>query len=76
MPLARKYTLAWVIWLAMFGAIEGSALLNKKRGDTLTEHVRKWAAVGNKPKGWRLRRFTLLTLLAWMAGHFLTDDEF
>lgn len=70
------WTWAWIAWLAAFGVIEGKALLNKEKGDTLSEHVRVWFATAradNDPSGWvRLRRFTLLAFLAWLAVHFLT----
>lgn len=66
------YTWAWLFWIAMFFVVEGPAVLNKTPGDTLTEHVRKWFAVKDKPPGWRLRRIALLSFLAWLCVHFLT----
>lgn len=71
------YTVGWIVWLGMFGAIEGAALFNKRRGDTLTEHVVRWCSMKDKGKAWRIRRFGLLAFLAWLASHFLTGgDEF
>lgn len=69
------YTALWVIWIALFGAIEGAALVDKRKGDTLTEHVRKWFSIGKKSKGWRARRFVLLSFLAWLVAHFLSSDS-
>ncbi len=36
------YTIAWLVWLAYFGVVEGMALFNSKGGDTLSEHVWAW----------------------------------
>ncbi|MEX1655529.1 hypothetical protein ABZ960_20470 [Streptomyces pseudovenezuelae] len=70
----------WVGWLGAFVAIEGKALFNKTKGDTLSEHVWKWfatARVDHDPTGWvRLRRFTLLAFMAWLSVHFLTGGMF
>ncbi|MEU9795053.1 hypothetical protein AB0E27_31460 [Streptomyces sparsogenes] len=70
------WTWAWLAWLGAFAAIEGPALLNKTKGDTLSEHVRVWfatARAGNDPTGWvRMRRFALLAVMAWLSAHFLT----
>ena len=68
----------WVAWLAVFGVVEGAALTNKSKDDTLSEHVWKWFAIGqpgDRPRftGWvQARRFGLLAFLAWLAAHFLT----
>lgn len=70
------YTVLWLIWLAMFGAIEGAALANKRTGDTLSEHVWEWFSMKEKAKGWRARRFSLLAFLAWLVAHFLTGGQF
>ena len=70
-----NYTILWLFWLALFLAIEGAAIKDKRKGDTLSEHIWKWAAIGDKPKGWRWRRITLMGFLAWLVGHFLTKGE-
>ncbi|MET9861973.1 hypothetical protein ABZY93_22150 [Streptomyces smyrnaeus] len=69
----------WVGWLGAFAAIEGTALLNSREGDTLSEHVWRWFGVGRngekRPEvtGWvRLRRFGLLAFMAWLSVHFVT----
>lgn len=72
------WTIAWLVWLAAFAAIEGPALFNKTPGDTLSEHVWKWFATERKTgappvSGWvRARRFVLLAGTAWVLLHFLT----
>jgi hypothetical protein len=70
--LPDAYTVAWLIWLFQFVAIEGFALFRKTPGATLSEHVREWASIENKGRGWQLRRFGLLAFLAWLAAHLLT----
>jgi hypothetical protein len=66
------WTVVWLLWLGMFAVVEGAALLNKKPGDTLSEHVWDWFGIRGKPKGYQARRFVLLVFLAWLTTHFLT----
>jgi hypothetical protein len=66
------WTVAWLFWLLMFAAIELPALVNKRRGDTLSEHVWSWFAVRDKPKGWVFRRLILILFLGWLVAHFVT----
>ena len=76
------WTWLWVAWIAAFGVIEGVALFNAAKDDTLSEHVWKWFGIGrpgNRPPvtgSVRLRRFGLLAFLAWIALHFLTGGIF
>lgn len=78
------YTVAWLLWLGAFGVIEGRALANKRKGDTLSEHVWKWFATAksktpekDQPTGWvRLRRVSLLAFMGWLTAHFLTGGRF
>jgi hypothetical protein len=70
------FTIAWLIWILQFVAIEGVALCNKQPGDTLSEHVWDWASIRGKGAGWRARRFALLAFLCWLLLHFLSGGEF
>lgn len=78
------WTLAWIAWGLMFAVIEGMALVNSRRGDTLSEHAWAWlgyATTGRaalrQPSGWtRLRRFLLLAGLTWLVVHLLTGGVF
>ncbi|MBA0054282.1 hypothetical protein E0L36_26555 [Streptomyces sp. AJS327] len=78
------YTVAWLSWLGLFVVVEGKALLNKRDGDTLSEHVWRWFATTKtktreteQPSGWvRLRRFGLLAFMGWLTAHFLTGGRF
>lgn len=66
------YTWAWIFWLALFAVIEGAAIIDRDRGDTLSEHVWAWFGVRGKPKGYKARRFVLLAFLAWLVVHLIT----
>ena len=65
------YTWAWVFWLAFFVVVEGVALIDKDRGDTLSEHVWKWFKVKDKPRQWTWRRIVLTAFLAWLLVHMV-----
>ncbi|SFC55426.1 hypothetical protein [Streptomyces aidingensis] len=69
------YTIAWLVWLAAFGVIEGTALLNKREGDTLGAHVWKWAAIKGDSRLVWVRRGLLVAFLAWLSAHFLTGGR-
>ena len=64
-----EYTIMWGIWLLMFAGIEGTALFNKRSGDTLSEHVWSWFSVKDKSTGWQFRRFSLVVFMSWLLGH-------
>jgi hypothetical protein len=63
------YTWAWIMWGVMFLAIEGVTAFNKPKGDTLSEHIWKWARVRGKGAGWNIRRIGLLVFLGWLLLH-------
>lgn len=76
---SRAFTVAWLAWLAAFLVIEGTALARGRPQDTLSDHVWAWFAIPRHPAprlSVRERRVLLLSLLAWLAAHFLTGDEF
>lgn len=64
------WTWLWLGWLAAFALIEGAALINKGRGDTLSEHVWSWFQIRDSRK-WTLRRFTLALFLVWLLVHMV-----
>ena len=66
------YTVAWIMWIVMFLVIEGKAIIDKDRGDTLSEHVWKWFGVKSKPLGWKQRRWALAAFLGWLTTHLVT----
>lgn len=65
------YTIAWLLWLAMFLAIELPALLDKKPGGTLSENVWDWFRIRDKPRAWTWRRIVLALFLAWLLIHMV-----
>ena len=65
------YTWAWIFWLAFFAVVEGVALLDKDRGDTLSEHVWSWFKIKDKPRQWTWRRIVLAAFLAWLLVHMV-----
>lgn len=72
------WTRMWLAWIALFFAIEGSALARNRPQDTLSAHIWAWFDIPRHPAPpWQVRerRITLVALLAWMCGHFLTGDE-
>lgn len=65
----KRFTLGWIIWLFVFAAMEGAALLDPRPGDTLTEHIRVWFSLSN-PTHW-IGRGVLALFLAWLCWHFM-----
>lgn len=59
------YTLGWVLWALLFVVLETMAVLDKGRGDTLSEHV--WWLTEPWPV-----RFAAGGLMFWAVLHFLT----
>lgn len=65
------WTVAWILWLAMFAVIELPALLNKQRGDTLSETIWDWFKIRDKPRQWTVRRAVLAGFLTWLLVHMV-----
>ncbi len=65
------WTIAWLVWIAAFGAIEGLAFLSHRAGATLSEHVWSWFRINRGWGDWRIAvpRFLLLVFLAWLFLH-------
>ena len=75
MKLNGKYTWGWVLWILGFLGLEYAAIKDKRKGDTLSEHV--WAVIGTKHKGKKtalmwVARIGLAGLFAWLIPHFFT----
>lgn len=67
------WTLLWLLWLAGFLAIEIPAALNRRDGDTLSEHI--WWLIGRGKRltpGVQARRIAFLSFAAWLVVHLLT----
>jgi hypothetical protein len=65
------YTWAWIFWLAFFAVIEGVALFDKDRGDTLSEHIWAWFKIKDKPRQWTARRAVLAVFMVWLTVHMV-----
>lgn len=69
----ENYTWAWILWLLLFIGIEGAALLNKDKGDTLSEHVWKWFSVKDASSTKKtLRMLALGGFMGWLFLHFMS----
>lgn len=70
------FTAAWVFILVWFAVWETIAIIRKKRGDTLSEHVWSWFSLrgrkGDLTKWQALSRFAFLAFWAWITIHFLS----
>lgn len=67
------YTVAWIFWVAFFLAVEGSALFNRRDGDTLSEHVwRIWHVFDPRPTALVIAaRIPLALFLLWLLLHLV-----
>ena len=70
--LNKKYTWLWIVWVLMFGVIEYSAIKDKRKGDTLSDHV--WHLMGKRGYAksglsWLFRGLVGIGLI-WLGGHF------
>lgn len=67
------YTAAWILWAAFFLLVEGAALLSKRPGMTLSEHV--WFVFhvrDARPTGLVVAARVVLGLfLTWLAAHMV-----
>ena len=48
--LKKWYTAGWIFWILFFIVLEGMAIINKQKGDTLSEHLRVWSTLTHKEK--------------------------
>lgn len=77
----NSFTWLWVVWGLAFAVIEGVALFNSRKGDTLSEHVWAFLGVRRGPVGarvtpkWTLRlaRFGVVSGLVWLVVHLTTN---
>ena len=68
------WTILWLVWGAMFAAIEGAALVNDKpghEGATLSEHLRLWFRTDTH-LGRTAWIITSGVFFAWFAIHIAT----
>ena len=70
--LNKKYTIAWIAWIFIFFVIEAFAIVDKKKGDTLSEHF--WFAFDIKDTGKprKIMRLVGSGFIMWLAVHLVT----
>lgn len=70
------FTIAWVSVLVWFIVWETWALIRRRRGDTLSEHVWDWFCLRGKKQGksaWCIiRRVAFYSFWIWLTVHFLS----
>lgn len=67
-----SWSYLWLAWLLAFCVIEGIAIFDSQRGNTLSENVWAWFSIKGKGRAWRFRRFVLLSFMAWLTVHFVS----
>lgn len=70
--MAVLFTIGWIAWIVYFCILEFLAIKNRKKGDTLSEHVWVWFGVRDKPNLWAwIRRVILILFMVWLSLHFI-----
>lgn len=65
------WTILWIAWILMFAGIELVAVINDSRGDTLSEHLRKWFCVDTHV-GRTVWLIVSGVFFAWFVVHITT----
>ena len=65
-----QHDLMWIGWIALFGAMEGNAIINETEGDTLSERTRVWFATKSRAGRWGFLA-SLGVGAAWYAVHII-----
>lgn len=68
------YTIAWLLMGVYFVIVEGKAIADKRRGDTLSEHVWDWFCLkpGSADTPWRMvKRWGFIIFWTWLTLHFV-----
>lgn len=71
------YTWAWALWALAFFVIEGIALKDPDRGDTLSEYV--WYAMFTGKAGFSPRSvvfYLVAGFMVWLTVHFVFKGRF
>ena len=70
------FTAAWIAVIVWFVVWEAWAIIRKRRGDTLSEHVWDWFCLrgkkANKSRWCIIRRVIFFGFWTWLTIHFLT----
>ena len=76
MKLNKKYTIGWILWIVGFLGLEYAAIKDRRKGDTLSEHVREAIGTNTKTRTalmWAAR-IGIGGLFAWLIPHFFTGS--
>lgn len=68
------WTILWLLWGALFAVIEGVAVVNDKREDTLSEHFRRWFNTDTK-KGRSIWLLVSGIFFAWFTTHIAVEGS-
>jgi hypothetical protein len=63
------WTVLWLLWGLIFAVVEGAALANDKKGDTLSEHLRRWFRVDTHLGRTAWLVFSALFFIVWFIPH-------
>lgn len=70
------WAVLWVGFVAYFVVVEAAALRDRRRGDTLSEHVWDWFCLRGRKHGksaWCIiRRICFYAFWVWLTVHFLS----
>lgn len=67
------WTVLWLLWIASFFLIEIPAIRNDLRGDTLSEHFRRWFRTDTH-RGRTVWLATFGLFAAWFVVHIATPS--
>ena len=65
------YTVLWLAWIVAFAVVEGFALRNDRKDDTLSEHLRLWFRTDTRP-GRTVFLCVFGAFVAWFGVHIIT----
>jgi dolichol kinase len=68
------WTILWLLWGLAFAVIEGKAVLNDKRDDTLSEHFREWFRTDTK-RGRTVWLVVSGLFFAWFTTHIAVEGS-
>jgi hypothetical protein len=75
-PAPRRWSWAWLIWLAAFLCVEIPGALAKRAGATFSENVWDWFSIRERKPLWKTRRVILGAFLATLSAHFMTGGAY
>lgn len=68
------FTIGWSIWVIYFVVLETFALIDRDKGDTLSEHI--WAIIFANDRPRSVVFYIAGGALVWLVVHFLFRGRF